>query len=827
MVRQHRLRIFSMKSLQLYPSNKGSAFVSVLLLTTVLTIALVSIMRWSVGERTMTVRNTRWLEARNAAEAVTEYGFSQVRNQYNTKASPPSFDPLGSARMVLPPSSFWQNSNVVVSSLELIAGSPSTVPGNGTLFYVDPNNLNNEFDPLKGQWVFRRDVQLVGKATVNTPGGGPPITSYVTQTISIRGAPLFANAIFYGNNDLEIFPGPLMDIYGPVHSNGNIFVSSQGSSLNFHGPVSCSGHIFHAWASTATSAHGSGNETLGQSPVTFVNTRGAQVTMNPAGMSTSWKDSTMGADTNISGLSNLNALVTPVVSQQFAKNASQTWGGNLQTGAMGIQAYTPISYNLPVGVDGGGNPIPADPHSIIDPPTTLTAGDPYYAGKAQVEQEKFSTQTGLYIRAVVTSGVAGAPATATFKLYGQPLSAVAAGITDITDPAYALHWKNGGVLLTPPANLAGTTPLVKFTPYKATVRSAGAKIGSGVNSGKYPITTLTATSGGSASAVTYSASNAVTSTVNSGLYDKRRSTTSDPTYTKGGVDLIEVDIGALRAAVETMISNVATNDSIKSPDGAAVWNGWNGGVYVEVQTFTAAGVDVTGTPAQSASVRVINGQLPLTTPARSLIPSYGVNGNGLTLVTNAPLYIKGHFNADGTIVAGANGSSTLPDDGKTGSTSNPSAESPACLAGDAITILSPGWSDAASLVNNNAASGHVEIAAAFLAGIVATDPNGAGHDASSGGAHNLPRFLENWGSSRTVAIRGSLCCLYPSKVATQPWAIRYYGAPSRSWGFDSIFANGNFPPLTPKVVSYRRVAFRDISATAYAAAKHQMWPSVY
>ena len=196
---------------------------------------------------------------------------------------------------------------------------------------------------------------------------------------------------------------------------------------------------------------------------------------------------------------------------------------------------------------------------------------------------------------------------------------------------------------------------------------------------------------------------------------------------------------------------------------------------------------------------------------------FGTNTNGLTVATNAPVYILGNFNADGTVTSS---SPTTPDDGNNDTGSTVSAESPACIAADAVTVLSPGFSTANSLTNKPAASSAVEIAAALLTGITTTS-----NTASSGGAHNLPRFLENWGYP--VAIRGSLTCLYSSKVATQPWSTAYYGAPARQWGFDNQFKNGHYPPLVPKVMSYRRVLFTDMSAADYATAKHNMYPTEY
>jgi hypothetical protein len=215
------------------------------------------------------------------------------------------------------------------------------------------------------------------------------------------------------------------------------------------------------------------------------------------------------------------------------------------------------------------------------------------------------------------------------------------------------------------------------------------------------------------------------------------------------------------------------------------------------------------------------------------------------------MYVVGLLNADGSV---STSSSTTPDDGKTDAIGTPtSAEMPVALAADAITILSPNYFATAGAsgssvpstntdntknaynswnsVSPTASTTSTEVAAAFITGLVSTTSG-----ASSGGAHNLPRFLEDWGS-KTVAIRGSLVSMYKSKIATGPWAIRYYGAPTRNWGFDVIFQNGHFPPLTPKVMSYRRVDFSDLSLNdttrggntvkGYSTLRHELWPSSF
>ena len=838
-----------MKKSPLPGSSRGSAIAVTIIFTMVCALLAIAVLQWSVTERRLNMRGALWLAARNAAEGVAEYGFSQVRNDFETNASPGSYKPGLANALNLPNASVFAGSEVVTGALsssnpngmELIAGPITQIPSGSSTYWVDPNDYNNQFDTLKGSWVFRRDVVVIARATVQPPSGAP-ITHYMTETVSVRGAPLFAYAIFY-NGDLELFPGSQMDIYGPVHSNGNIWAAgSNAAGLNFHGPVSCAGNIFHAWMSFSSAAQGSGGETLGQTPTTFLSATGTQVNMKATSANTSWKDSTMGASYGVSGGTPGNLTATPVVNPtgvfallnaptnaSFLQNAAATWGGNLHTSANGVLPYNPVSFNQVIGA----GPTYPNPSVMIDPPSPPATTDPYFTGKAAVESEKKSMEAGLYIKIV-----ANAAGTATLSIYG-PANSAPAGT-----PA-ANKGPNGGLLLNPPANLANapsnvaTPPLVAYLPYrKKVVVTSGSS-----NPNRTVVTTLYNAAGsviststltgqsGTNGTVTSIATDASTGSYGYGMYDQRRGLATSGTNADGAIDLVQVDMKALNSLVDAMIANTNNANAITYTDPLTsttkVWNNanavtsgiisatqppgaeampWNGAVYIDVQAPNG------GTSHQTTSVRLVDGTV---TKDSSLIPSYGPNNNGLTIATNAPLYVLGHFNADGTIDST---SSSTPDDLKNGKPGNVSAESPVCLASDAITLLSPGWSDANSLNLSPAASGNLEVAAAFLTGYVSTNSS-----ASSGGAHNFPRFLENWGGS-TVAIRGSMVAMFASRIANQAWSTAYYSPPTRQWGFDVLFQNGNFPPYSPKVMSYRRVDFTDLTAAQYAAKKAALWP---
>ena len=224
----------------------------------------------------------------------------------------------------------------------------------------------------------------------------------------------------------------------------------------------------------------------------------------------------------------------------------------------------------------------------------------------------------------------------------------------------------------------------------------------------------------------------VTSTT---MTDKRRSATA--------LKMWDIDIGKLHDAINTSTPAAQIAGFNKDTD-------WNGTVYVEVEAPNSAGV------------RVHNGET---------IPSYGAQP-GLTFGTNAPLYVRGNFNADGSI----------PGDEKTMGKPE-SGEPPAALVADAITILSNNWSDSnSSKALSSRRASTTEVAAALIGGIVPSKDN-----KYSGGFENYPRFLENW-TDIVFGYRGAVVALYDSEIATQPWGSSdVYEAPKRRWAYNTLF----------------------------------------
>jgi hypothetical protein len=156
---------------------------------------------------------------------------------------------------------------------------------------------------------------------------------------------------------------------------------------------------------------------------------------------------------------------------------------------------------------------------------------------------------------------------------------------------------------------------------------------------------------------------------------------------------------------------------------------------------------------------------------------------GLTIATDLPLYVWGHYN-------------------------NVSKKGSALLC-DAITLLSPNWLDANSgLALGSRVPSTMNINCCVMTGHVPTPLGGT----YSGGFENLFRFLENW-STQYVNYRGSVIDLWDSRRATTTWSYgSYYNAPKRNWGFDTdLLQPGNWPPGTPRVHTVQRGAWRQIS----------------
>jgi len=196
--------------------------------------------------------------------------------------------------------------------------------------------------------------------------------------------------------------------------------------------------------------------------------------------------------------------------------------------------------------------------------------------------------------------------------------------------------------------------------------------------------------------------------------------------------------------------------------------------------FTVDGPDSSG--INGYGVRVRNGA----ELASSILGAPAIQG--LTVVSDQAMYVKGDFNATN--------------------------KKPAAFMADSMNVLSNAWNDANSaLALTNRVASDTTVYAAMLAG---TDTTGgvegsAGQDLGqyNGGLENFTRLHEHW-SGNTFTYLGSFVSLSQPLHVNGNWVYGtpQYLAPTRVWAFDDDFNDAALlPPLTPRFVYLRQELF--------------------
>ena len=764
-------------------SQKGSALVSVLIIGVAFFIVIGVTLRWGVTEKMINKRHVLRHEAKNASESIVEYGFSEMVRKFTTSSSLPT-NYLQANPLVLTDYSFdtfYAGTSVDTAAGELYGGQVTEFPLPPGV-YIDPLDPANEFDPLKGKLCRVQEVTIYGRAT-STPALGKALNSYTTQTLQVRDAPLLSHAVFY-NMDLEMHSGSTMDIGGPIHSNTDVWAMAKSSGpLNLHGTVTAGGRIMHGRKANGQHDY-TGNVNIKDGSGNLVSMYEGGPTSNDE----SWLDNRDG---------------------DWVELADQTWDGNAQDGDHGVPTlnalevlpYTPDNPTTDKN-DPDGNELENYAYSIIEP--VLPTTDLNYKG-VNVRAQKFAFKAGLIFR--VTGNNPN-----NYKVNAYRYQRV-----DNEDPSSDLVFDGNG------------NPIeIELDDFPANV-IGGATVQANKFSGIDPTKDAALVNNGHVDEYAVDGSNEVIG----GMHDKRVDSNGD-----GDLDVISLNVGTggLKDAIEGNTNWDSGGDDSSKPSS---W--WNGVVYVEFphEPLDFAAQNRTGNDQLVVSsiptvvLQTINAREIPDPKQDSAQAGQFSDERGMSLATNSPLYISGSYNANGN--AHAN-DSTEPDD------ANPSDEPPALLAGDTTTILSARygqnreesnenmqWSTGANHPTNGAhpARSHnnqtyIEISAALITGLAPTYPNGTPNadGTSSGGLHNFPRMIENWGGG-TMTIRGSLVSLFESEVHPQPRPTNYtsyYRWPSRDFGFNRNFAEGRYPPGAPIVRTFRRTAFKDMTKADYDTA---------
>jgi len=742
--------------------RRGNTLVTVLILTSFVFIVVGATLRTSLTERRINARHLLRHEARNASESLVEVGFAEAMGRFVRQPGLPTTEFLD--RPLEVPNSvrtLFNGSYVVADRFEVEAGlvaPPRRV-------FIDPDDPANEFDPLQGRFSNIRAVAIISRATAERPGlAGSRVDAFSYQVLHMRDSPLFGAAIFY-NMQLEFHPGPQMTISGPVHVNGDLFVSAS-TGIDFTSAVTAAGNIQWGKPPNVT---GYPTQT---GDINFRTRRGTNLSMwFPTGTAIDGNSSSGRNSTDSNWLDHRLQRLNPasgVVENRWRELSSQRWNGYVMDAAHGVTPYNVIGIDNYQWKDrrgslSGRTDLENYGYALIEPVREVlpnTAGTTEIAQADEVRRNQFSANSGLLLRVELTNpSQPNNPAsyrTRAFRL----------------EPAEGTNSKPNEVEVPLPAGIVGAFDY-------------GTGRIDATRNGQPDIYSESLRSGSSTS---YD--------VNGGLFDPRQAQGTSG-LNGGKMSVLALDVDRLRNRIHDNSGNARTADYWGEPASDQSTynpsNHWNGVVYVEFPHQATSdrddGVRLASNPR--LSLMIVNG-------GKVTNPAWSNSVRGLTVATNTGMYVKGHFNADGNSSTGS-------------ATAIESNEPPAALAADAITLLSSAWGAEHRRKGRDAPSqrnaSFTEVSAAMLTGIT---PSIAGTNNMSGGAHNFPRFIENW-SGQTLRIRGSLVALFESELQRNPFIesihSQWYSPPSRNWGFNDNFANNIMPPGTPNTRTFRRVAF--------------------
>lgn len=97
-------------------------------------------------------------------------------------------------------------------------------------------------EPYEGRTALQVQYTVISDAQKNGAQQQDLPEARLTIVSRVRQVPIFQFAVFF-DKDLEFYPGPTMEVSGPVHTNGDLYLSAI-DSLTFWQPISVAGRMF-------------------------------------------------------------------------------------------------------------------------------------------------------------------------------------------------------------------------------------------------------------------------------------------------------------------------------------------------------------------------------------------------------------------------------------------------------------------------------------------------------------------------------------------------------------------------------------------------------
>jgi len=771
--------------------RRGSALLLVVALAAAFALIVGSLLQLTSTERDLNQRHLLWTQARYANLSALELAAVEIRESIADRGMAQEGDSYSIDLDKLGYYSFFEGSHLgrlVEEDTEVVIGDAPAVETR----FIDPDNPSYVNDELIGMEVQSIRTPIYAKTTLEQ-FNGDRVTVYGQSTLEVRQAPLFSYAIFF-NMELPMFAGGDIVADGRIHANGDITVSSNHDWARqvFFDSVSCTGEItddpFFGNNNRGQTMFFAGPDSEGNP--TYVSSMDQAVSYEAPGGQVVQGDAfdpgvdASGEPVSFGSLQNNGNSRDHIYSEDdnFYELALNNWNGFVKSGLHGVSTRTPPAMDEydyrrrsddPDFVNSAYQiiqPVREEDDPALQAPSP---GNPNYddAQKAYErnwtrEKSKFAYQAGLII-----------------EVRGQ--------MVEKTDP------KSGGESVY--STLAPDSASFSFHTYE---RDADGEILYEAD-GRPRQIDLELPAAITEPGVVLDIEPYVTdpndsSQLISGMRDNRR---------ERSLNLVKVNVGRLRQLVDDPGGLAADFPELAGANFDTFAEHWNGGVYVQfphspVNPRTGeAGAAADGVhPAVDGSgVYVHNGQR---------LPE-----GGLTLATNNPVYLAGHYNADGVIDAD---STRAPEEG----------EQPAAIAADAVTLLSANWEPNGSAVHSTEGSSpsnrpaiDTEYSAAIIAGQVPRGKRTETGTQSNATVANFLRLHEDWGrGSKHYYLRGSVVALFESEIASQhlPGHADIYAFPGRNFGYNRLFDTQQ-PPIAPSTVVVKAVRHRLLTQAEYDA----------
>ncbi len=633
---------------------------------------------------------------------------------------------------------------------------------------------------------YRYSINAVSQKANGSTG---QVTAMTEMAIKSRLIPMFQFAAFY-LNDLEILPGVLMNLSGPIHTNGNLYLGSDRNSpngLNIKSQVTLSKKLYNFRKNN--------NTTYPDGSVRIMNTAGTFLNL----------------------LFNGTGSTSPTIEPMDVKKVATAWGSQIK---LGIDALSIPDAGI---LDLNGDYFQKADLRINYTPATNATNIPF-----ELTAISRSSTGSINSTTVLTEGER--------RSLLQPVL-VSQQLATISD-----------------TNYKPCTPLIVTSPADLTTENQKAALANAVyiamisqpnpvayNGGNPGNTTI----GTSLDAVVNSDSNfsSLTNTQKSSLKTSlstlnraqlaglnNRCFVSAPIQDIGRTnypafrnDREGRDMRLLQINIESLTIWNKVGRYVNFNNGLVIDNNGGLGFSADQHIFATAtansgapvgsfqNLDLAGSDSTEggfvfhATINKTNypsangNQSPygFALVQAKQLPSLAKVGNsdptGLTFVSDQAVYIQGDYNTQNW--------------------------QPASILADSLNVLSNKCLNAdmaihkVSAANCNTGNGAAKIAptpttinTAFLSGTDITTCN-TGTNCYNGGLENYPRFLEGWGGV-LLTYRGSFVSTSKPVHVSGTWSSQLYGAPARNWDYDTRFNSAeNLPPLAPRFVYLKQESF--------------------